>query len=70
MMVGRFGLAVPALALAGRLAAQKRREESGNALPVDTITFGAVMVVTALLLGALTFFPAVVLGPIAEAFGR
>jgi K+-transporting ATPase ATPase A chain len=69
MMLGRFGLAVPALALAGRLAMQKRRAESAGALPVDTVMFAAVMVSTALIVGALTFFPALVLGPIAEQLG-
>jgi potassium-transporting ATPase potassium-binding subunit len=69
MLIGRFGLAVPALALAGRFAAQKARGEVRGALPVDTVMFGAVIVVTALIFGALTFFPALVLGPIAEHFG-
>jgi K+-transporting ATPase ATPase A chain len=69
MFLGRFGLAVPALALAGRLAGQKRRAESPGALPVDTVMFAAVIVSTALIVGALTFFPALVLGPIAEHLG-
>jgi potassium-transporting ATPase potassium-binding subunit len=69
MMLGRFGLAVPALALAGRFAAQKGRQHQGSALPVDTVLFGAVMVTTALILGALTFFPALVLGPLGEHLG-
>jgi len=69
MMLGRFGLAVPALALAGRLAAQRRRKESPGALPVDTVMFGAVVISTALIISALTFFPALVLGPIAEQLG-
>ena len=69
MIVGRFGLAVPALALAGRLATQKSREESRGALPVDTVMFAAVMVRTAVIVGALTFFPVLALGPIAEHFG-
>jgi K+-transporting ATPase ATPase A chain len=69
MWLGRFGLAVPALALAGRLAGQKRRAESPGALPVDTVMFAAVIVSTALIVGALTFFPALVLGPIAERLG-
>jgi K+-transporting ATPase ATPase A chain len=70
MLVGRFGLAVPALALAGHFALQKRRVETASALPVDTLAFAAVMVTTAVVLGALTFFPALALGPIAEQLGR
>ena len=66
MMAGRFGLAVPALALAGRFAAQGRRPETAGTLPTDSILFAVVLVGTALIVGALTFFPALCLGPIAE----
>jgi len=66
MMIGRFGLAVPALALAGRFAAQGRRPETAGTFPTDSFLFALVVLGTALIVGALTFFPALCLGPIAE----
>jgi potassium-transporting ATPase potassium-binding subunit len=66
MMLGRFGLAVPVLALAGRFAAQGRRPETAGTLPTDSLLFGLILVATALVVGALTYFPALCLGPLAE----
>jgi K+-transporting ATPase ATPase A chain len=66
MMVGRFGLAVPVLALAGRFAAQGRRPQTAGTLPTDSFLFALVLVATAMVVGALTYFPALCLGPIAE----
>jgi K+-transporting ATPase ATPase A chain len=66
MMIGRFGLAVPALALAGRFAAQGRRPQTAGTFPTDSFLFGLVLVATAVVVGALTYFPALCLGPIAE----
>lgn len=68
MMAGRFLLAIPALALAGKLAMQGRRAETIGTLPTDTILFGIVLVGTALIVGGLSFFPALALGPIVEHF--
>ena len=65
MIVGRFGLAVPALALAGSLGRQGRRPETSG-LRSDTLQFGALLAASALLLGALSFLPALALGPIVE----
>jgi K+-transporting ATPase ATPase A chain len=65
MVAGRYGLAALALALAGRLAAQTRRPTTIGTLPCDTVTF-AVLVLGAVLLGALCFLPALALRPIAE----
>jgi potassium-transporting ATPase potassium-binding subunit len=67
MMLGRFGLAIPALALAGSFAAARRREgaEVGT-VPTSSLLFGGVMVSTAIIVGALSFFPALALGPIVE----
>jgi K+-transporting ATPase ATPase A chain len=66
IMMGRFALAVPALALAGLLAGQIRREQTESAVPTDTLMFAALLVATALIVGGLSFFPALTLGPILE----
>lgn len=67
MMLGRFGLAIPALALAGSFASAPRREgaEVGT-VPTSSLLFGGVMISTAVIVGALSFFPALALGPIVE----
>jgi K+-transporting ATPase ATPase A chain len=66
MMAGRFGLAIPALALAGCFAAQGRRPTTLGTLPAYTMTFGVLVVATALIVGLLSYFPALTLGPILE----
>jgi K+-transporting ATPase ATPase A chain len=66
MLAGRYVLAVLALWLAGRLARQGRKAETVGTLPSDTLTFGALVLGTILLIGALSFLPALALGPIAE----
>lgn len=66
MLVGRFGLGAAALALAGLLAAQPRRQPTLGTLPTDTPLFGAVIVGTLIIVGAISFFPALALGPLAE----
>jgi potassium-transporting ATPase potassium-binding subunit len=65
MMAGRFGLGVIALGLAGTLGRARRRTTDG-ALPTDTVLFGVVIISTALIVGALTYAPALALGPIVE----
>jgi K+-transporting ATPase ATPase A chain len=65
MMAGRFCLVIPALALAGHLARAPRRDNPG-ALSTGTVLFGGVVLATALIVGALTFLPALALGPVAE----
>ncbi len=66
MLAGRFGLGVIALALAGSLAAQARRDPAPGSLPVDTPLFAGIVIATALLVGALSFAPLLVLGPVFE----
>jgi len=66
MMVGRFGLAIPALALAGLFAAQPRRFGGEGAIRTDTVTFGALLLATALVVCGLSYFPALTLGPVLE----
>ena len=70
MLAGRFGLAASALALAGRFAAQRRWPITSGTLPSDSVMFGALVLGTILLVGALSFVPALALGPIAEALQR
>jgi K+-transporting ATPase ATPase A chain len=67
MLVGRFGLAALALALAGRFAAQGRRPITAATLPGDSALFGALVLGTIVLVGGLSSLPALALGPIAEA---
>jgi len=67
MLAGRFGLAALALALAGRFAAQRRWPTTVGTLPGDSATFGALVLGTIVLVGAVCFLPALALGPIAEA---
>jgi K+-transporting ATPase ATPase A chain len=66
MLVGRYGHAAMALALAGRFAAQGRRSLTVGTLPCDTVTFGMLLIGTVLLVGVLSFLPALALGPILE----
>lgn len=66
MMVGRFFLAIPALGLAGLFASQGRRAVTIGTLQTDTTLFAVVIVGTALIVGLLSYFPALALGPIIE----
>ena len=69
-LAGRFGLAALAMALAGRFAAQRRWPTTSGTLPDDSVMFGILVLVTIVLVGALSFLPALALGPIAEALPR
>ena len=66
MFLGRYGLAVPALAIAGSLASKKTVTGGAGTLPTHTPLFVILLVATVLVVGALTFLPALALGPIAE----
>lgn len=66
MLLGRFGLAIPALLLAGAFARQPIRGATVGTLPTDTPLFGGVVIGTLLIVGALTYLPALALGPIVE----
>ncbi len=68
MLVGRFFIIIPVLALAGSLAGKKRLAESGGSFPVSGPTFTILLVGTVLIVGALTFVPALSLGPVVEHF--
>jgi K+-transporting ATPase ATPase A chain len=66
MFFGRFWLIVPVLALAGSLAAKKRIPLSHGAMPTHTPLFVMLLIGTVILIGALTFVPALGLGPLVE----
>jgi K+-transporting ATPase ATPase A chain len=68
MLIGRFIMIIPALALAGNLAKKKRVALTGGSFPVSGPLFSALLVGTVLIVGALAFFPALSLGPIVEHF--
>ena len=68
MLVGRWGLAILALALAGRFAATTRRPASTGTVPSDSVQFGFLLAAVAVLVGALNFLPALALGPVLEHF--
>src|SRR5674476_1339571 len=66
MFVGRFFMIVPAMAMAGSLAAKKSIPPSAGTLPTTGGLFVGLVVGVILIIGGLTFFPALALGPIAE----
>ncbi len=66
MLIGRFWVIVPVLALAGSLARKKIVPPGAGTLPTHTPLFVALLAGTILLVGALTFIPALALGPIVE----
>ena len=66
MLVGRFLMMVPMLAVAGSLATKKIVPPSLGTFPVDSTLFTVLLVGVILIVGALTFFPALSLGPILE----
>jgi len=68
MQFGRFMFIIPLLAVAGSLAAQKRVPSSSGTFPTHGPLFMGLLVATVLVVGALTFFPALALGPIVEHF--
>jgi K+-transporting ATPase ATPase A chain len=69
MLLGRFLPIVAPIALAGSLATKKMTPYTVGTLRTDTVTFGFVLLGTILLVGALLFLPAAVLGPVAEHLG-
>ena len=69
MLVGRFLLIVPALAIAGSLARKQPAPVSAGTFPTNTLLFGGLLVSVILIVVGLTFFPVLALGPIAEGLG-
>ncbi|HSV16528.1 MAG TPA: potassium-transporting ATPase subunit KdpA, partial [Tepidisphaeraceae bacterium] len=66
MLISRYWLIVPALAIAGSLGAKKHVPASSGTLPTHTPLFVATIVGIVVLVGALSFIPALALGPIVE----
>lgn len=66
MLLGRFAIIVPMLAVAGALAVKTPAPATAGTFPTHTPLFVVLLMITVLILGALTFFPVLVLGPIAE----
>ncbi|PAW78033.1 MAG: potassium-transporting ATPase subunit KdpA [Verrucomicrobia bacterium Tous-C9LFEB] len=66
MLVGRFGVILPVLAIAGNMVTKKVTPASAGTFPTDGGLFVVLLVAVVLIVGALTFFPALSLGPILE----
>ncbi|MRR38849.1 potassium-transporting ATPase subunit A, partial [bacterium] len=66
MLLGRFFMIVPVLALAGNLAQKKKITGTGGNFPVSGIMFSSLLAGVILIIGALTFFPVLSLGPVVE----
>jgi K+-transporting ATPase ATPase A chain len=69
MILGRFLPIIGPIAIAGILAKKKYVPESAGTLKTDTSTFGIMVFAVIFIIAALSFFPALALGPIAEYFG-
>ncbi len=68
MLFGRFAMYIPALAIAGSLARKQPVPASAGTFPTHGVMFGALLIATVFIVGALVFFPALSLGPLAEHF--
>ena len=66
MLVGRFGIIIPVMALAGSMAVKKAQPAGNGTLPTYGPLFVALLIGVVVLVGALTFIPALALGPVAE----
>ncbi len=68
MLIGRFWMMIPALAIAGVLAGKKAAPAGAGTLPTNGPLFAALLIGVIVIVGALTFFPALSLSPIVEHF--
>jgi K+-transporting ATPase ATPase A chain len=66
MLVGRFWMIIPAMAIAGSLGAKKSIPPSAGTFPTTGGLFVGLVVGVIVIIGGLTFFPALALGPIVE----
>ena len=66
MLLGRFALIIPAMAIAGSLARKERVPVTAGTFPTGTPLFGALVTGVVLIVAGLTFFPALALGPVVE----
>jgi K+-transporting ATPase ATPase A chain len=68
MLLGRFSVLIPILAIAGRFASKKITPPSAGTFPTDGVLFVVLLLGVVIIIGALNFFPALSLGPILEHF--
>jgi len=68
MLMGRFGVIIPALAIAGSMAGKKISPPSPGTFPTDGGTFVMLLIGVIIIVGGLTFLPALTLGPVLEHF--
>jgi len=66
MLIARYALTVPVLAMAGALAAKKKVPSSAGTLPTHTPLFVGWLIAVFIIVGALSFLPALALGPIVQ----
>jgi K+-transporting ATPase ATPase A chain len=66
MLIGRYGMIIPILALAGSMAAKRRVAPSLGTFPTTGVLWSVLLIGVVIIVGALTFFPALALGPIVE----
>ncbi|MEW8958832.1 potassium-transporting ATPase subunit KdpA [Neomoorella humiferrea] len=66
MLIGRFGVILPVLAIAGSMAAKKAAPPGPGTFQTTTLLFTGLLAAVVLIVGALTFFPALALGPLVE----
>ena len=70
MLVGRFFLIIPALAIGGSLVRKRQVPVTSGTFPTDNGLFAGMLVGVIIIIAGLTFFPALALGPILEHFSR
>ena len=68
MLIGRFGVIIPVMAIAGSMAIKKITPASAGTFQTDNWLFTGLLIAVILIIGGLTFFPALALGPLAEHF--
>lgn len=68
MLLGRFFMIIPMLAMGGHLATKRIAPQSAGSFPVSGTTFTLLLIGTVVIVGALTFLPALAMGPIVEHF--
>ncbi|MEO8233362.1 MAG: potassium-transporting ATPase subunit KdpA [Ignavibacteriota bacterium] len=68
MLIGRFGVIIPVLAIAGNLVKKNIAPDTAGTLQTNTLLFSFLLLSVILIVGALTFFPALSIGPIIEHF--
>ena len=68
MLLGRFGVIIPVLAIAGNLVKKNIAPDTAGTLRTDNTLFAFLLVSVIIIVGALTFFPALSIGPILEHF--